>query len=245
MSTLIVPIGGLGTRFSSQGFTEPKPLIDIKGRPMIIRALETIDIPCNTTIIGLRRFEGYQRLIDVVKDYDRDIEFYLFDEVTEGPAITVKNLIQRLDIPFYEPFFTMNCDQIMSWNGRKFYEFCINSFTGPRPDGVVVTFEGGDTRHSFVKLNEKATPILFKEKEKISNVALTGIHYWRNTEIYVNAVINMVRANDRAPNKEFYIAPAYNHIANKDNLFIYHIPRSTFHPVGTPEELQEYTNANI
>jgi len=244
MTTLIIPIGGTGSRFSEAGYTKPKPLIEIQGEPMIIKALRSIDLPVSRTLLAVRRFEGYKDLIQAVNNYDPAIEIYEFDTVTSGPAITVRDAIYRYGVPDSTPIFTANCDQIMRWNGTKFYEFCLGSVISARPRGVVVTFEGGDTRHSFVSLDSKGIPVEFREKKKISNIALSGIHYWESAELYNGCVDDMILAKDTAPNGEFYIAPAYNYILDKSGIYIYHIPKSTFCPVGTPDELDAY-NANL
>jgi NDP-sugar pyrophosphorylase family protein len=39
---IVIPMAGLGTRFSNAGYTIPKPLIDIEGKPMIQQAVETL-----------------------------------------------------------------------------------------------------------------------------------------------------------------------------------------------------------
>ena len=39
---IVIPMAGLGTRFSNAGYTTPKPLIDIEGKPMIQQAVETV-----------------------------------------------------------------------------------------------------------------------------------------------------------------------------------------------------------
>ena len=39
---IIIPIGGKGERFYKQGYTEPKPLIDILGKPMILHVLDNL-----------------------------------------------------------------------------------------------------------------------------------------------------------------------------------------------------------
>lgn len=231
---LVIPIGGLGTRFSSAGITTPKPLIDIKGKPMAVRAIESFGT-LDRVVVGLRRFEGYEELEKALKGLAQVV---LFDEVTEGPAITIADVLTRVQAKGKEPLFTANCDQIMDWDGLEFIDWCLNSETY----GAVVTFEGGEAnKHSFVE-TKKGIPVRYTEKIKISNTALTGIHYWVDVQTYTSCVNRMKWENLRAPNGEFYVSLAYNYIHS--NTRIYHIPKSWFHPVGTPQELKEYLDAN-
>ena len=39
---IVIPMAGLGSRFTNAGYTIPKPLIDIEGKPMIQQAVETL-----------------------------------------------------------------------------------------------------------------------------------------------------------------------------------------------------------
>lgn len=51
---VIVPIGGTGTRFSKQGYRYPKPLINIVGRPMLLRLIDHLSLrPCDTLWIAI------------------------------------------------------------------------------------------------------------------------------------------------------------------------------------------------
>ena len=42
-TTLILPMAGAGSRFFNVGYTDPKPLLDIEGVPMVIKAVQ--DLP--------------------------------------------------------------------------------------------------------------------------------------------------------------------------------------------------------
>ena len=41
---LIMPMAGMGTRFVQQGYSLPKPIIDVAGKPMFVRSVESIGI---------------------------------------------------------------------------------------------------------------------------------------------------------------------------------------------------------
>ena len=46
-TTIIIPLAGKGSRFVKEGYTTPKPLIDIDGSPMIVKATECLPIVNN------------------------------------------------------------------------------------------------------------------------------------------------------------------------------------------------------
>ena len=41
---IIVPMAGAGSRFEKAGYTFPKPLIEVKGQPMIAKVVENLDL---------------------------------------------------------------------------------------------------------------------------------------------------------------------------------------------------------
>jgi hypothetical protein len=47
---IIIPIGGIGSRFSKEGYRYPKPLINIVGRPMILRLIDNLSLTKDDTL---------------------------------------------------------------------------------------------------------------------------------------------------------------------------------------------------
>lgn len=47
---IIIPIGGIGSRFQTEGYRFPKPLINIVGRPMIAWLIERLSIQPHDTV---------------------------------------------------------------------------------------------------------------------------------------------------------------------------------------------------
>lgn len=44
-TNVLIPMAGLGSKFKNAGFKNPKPLIDVAGKPMIQRVIENINLP--------------------------------------------------------------------------------------------------------------------------------------------------------------------------------------------------------
>ena len=40
MVNIVIPMAGLGSRFANAGYENPKPFIDVSGKPMIARVME-------------------------------------------------------------------------------------------------------------------------------------------------------------------------------------------------------------
>ena len=40
---ILIPLGGIGLRFKKLGFTEPKALINVSGKPIIYNLIDNLD----------------------------------------------------------------------------------------------------------------------------------------------------------------------------------------------------------
>lgn len=225
-------MAGLGIRFATQGFTLPKPLIDINGEPMIAKAIRTLDLDANYLFVIAKNGFTY-RVKEVIQNVKPDAKFIEIDYLTEGPAVTsmlFKDLIDNDD-----ELVIANCDQILEWNSNT---FLINARLY---DGCVVTYHTNTEKNSYARLDKNGFVTEIKEKEVISDASLNGIHYWKHGKYFVESAMEMIACEDRAPNGEFYIGPTYNYMIQKGlKVGIYHIPNSQHHAVGVPSDLERY-----
>lgn len=47
---VVIPIGGIGSRFAKQGYRYPKPLINIVGRPMLLWLIDNLSLRSSDTL---------------------------------------------------------------------------------------------------------------------------------------------------------------------------------------------------
>jgi NDP-sugar pyrophosphorylase family protein len=225
-------MAGRGSRFTEKRILIPKPLIDIHGRPMIQRAVESLDLDGQWKFI-VRIDEHLDRVSDMIRTIKPGADIINIDYVTEGPASTA--LLFKDDINNDEELVIANCDQIMEWTSNRFLDY-VRYY-----DGAVVTYHADTDKNSYARVNKEGLVQEIREKQVISNISLNGIHYWKKGRYFVEAAESMIAANDRAPNGEFYIGPSYNHmIAQGHTVGIYHIPNQFHHPVGVPDDLDEF-----
>jgi NDP-sugar pyrophosphorylase family protein len=225
-------MAGRGSRFTEKKILIPKPLIDIHGKPMIQRAVESLDLDGNWKFI-IRIDEHQDRVGNMIRTIKPGADIINIDYVTEGPASTA--LLFRDDINNDEELIIANCDQIMEWTSGRFLDYVRHY------DGAVVTYHADTDKNSYARVNKAGLVQEIREKQVISNISLNGIHYWKKGRYFVEAAEAMIEADDRAPNGEFYIGPSYNHmIAQGHTVGIYHIPNQFHHPVGVPDDLDEF-----
>ena len=232
MVNIVIPMAGNGSRFPKEKYFYPKPLLDVNGQPMIRRAILSTGFEGKWHFV-LRDNEFLELTKKVILETVKDPEFVVVDYETEGPACSV--LLFKDKINNDNELIVLNCDQILEWDCKLFYHN-VQLY-----DGAVVTYYSDSEKNSYAKINSKGIVTELREKEVISNIALTGIHYWKKGRYFVDSAESMMADNERAPNGEFYVAPTYNYMINqKLSVGIYHIPNEQFHPTGIPVDLDKF-----
>jgi NDP-sugar pyrophosphorylase family protein len=235
MINIVIPMAGLGSRFTDAGYKKPKPFIDIDGKPMIVRVIENLYYP-EARYILIARKEHIDSEIDLVKKIEKDYnaEFIAIDKITEGTACTV--LFARKEINNDYPLLIANSDQIVDIKMTDFIDDCFRK----KLDGHILCFDDLELnpKWSFAKINESGHVVEVKEKEVISNLATVGIYLFTRGNDFVDGAIDMIINNDRVRN-EFYTCPVYNYlIRRKRKIGTFCIDFNQMHGLGTPEDLK-------
>lgn len=228
---IIIPMAGSGSRFFKAGYKDPKPLIDVNGKPMIQRVVENIQIPGNYIfIVQAEHYEKYN-LEDTLTSLVPGCKIIQVNGVTDGAARTVLLATQYIDNS--RPLVIANSDQLLDWDSSDF----ISQLLDIGSDGNMALFLANEDKWSYAKIKNNRI-IEVAEKIVISNNASTGIYGWANGSDYVKYAEQMIKKDIRV-NNEFYICPVYNE-AIQDNKRILPIFIEKMHGLGTPEDLQNY-----
>ncbi len=235
---IIIPMAGLGSRFSEEGYALPKPFIDVDGQPMIVRVLENLIFPGAKYILIARseHLEHYPEMVNFIKAKFPNIQFVSVNQLTEGTACTI--LYARHLINNENPLLIANSDQLIDINISDF----INDAIKRDLDGSILCFRDSERnpKWSFAKLGEDNLVIQVKEKKAISDLATVGIYYFHRGTDFVNSAIDMIINNDRV-NNEFYTCPSYNYAINSGKrVGTYLINANQMHGIGTPSDLNNY-----
>ena len=227
---VLIPMAGAGSRFQNAGYTFPKPLIEVRNKPMIQLVVENLNVKCKFIyIVQESHFEKYnlKYLLNLITT---DCEIVTVNGVTEGAACTT--LLAKEFINNDKHLIIANSDQFIEWDSNKFYYFITEEL-----DGSILTFESTHPKWSFIK-EDKGIITEVAEKKPISNVATVGIYHWRRGSDYVKYAEQMIRKNIRV-NNEFYVAPVYNE-AISDGLEFKKFNISKMWGIGTPEDLNYF-----
>ena len=82
-------MAGAGQRFQQRGYTFPKPLIEIDGKPMIQVVVENINIDANYIFIVQKEHYEIYNLKYLLELIAPNCKIVIVNEKTEGAACTV------------------------------------------------------------------------------------------------------------------------------------------------------------
>jgi len=229
---VLIPMAGAGTRFEKAGFTFPKPLIDVNGKPMIQTVVDNLNIEAkHIFIVQKSHYEKYN-LKETLSLISPGCEIVQTEGVTEGAACTT--LLARDLIDNEQPLLIANSDQFVDWNSNEF----MYSMTADTVDGGILTFKSTHPKWSYAKLNEFGFVSEVAEKKPISDTATVGVYFWKKGCDYVKYADRMI-ANEKRVNNEFYVCPVFNEAIN-DNKKIKIFDVQKMWGLGTPEDLDKF-----
>ena len=231
---VLIPMAGAGSRFQRAGYTFPKPLIEVRGKPMIQLVVENLNIDARHIFVVQKSHYEQYNLKHLLKLISPGCEIVQVDGMTEGAACTT--LLAKQFINNDEPLIFANSDQFLDWDSNEF----MYSMEADQIDGGMLTFKATHPKWSFAKLDDHGYVSEVAEKKPISDIATAGIYYWKHGKDYVKYAEQMIEQNSRT-NGEFYVAPVYNW-AIRDGKKIGIGMVDEIYELGTPEYLERYLN---
>jgi len=231
---VLIPMAGAGSRFEQAGYTFPKPLIDVNGKPMIQAVVNNLNIDAeHIFIVQKSHYEKYN-LKEVLSQISPNCRVVQVDGVTEGAACTT--LLAKEYINNDEPLLMANSDQYVNWDSNEF----MYSMVGDGVDAGILTFPSTHPKWSYAKLDEYGFVSEVAEKKPISKIATVGIYYWAKGSDYVKYAEEMIRKDVRT-NNEFYVCPVFNEaILDNKKVKVYSINERDMWGLGTPEDLDNF-----
>tara|TARA_R110001592_G_scaffold12579_8_gene59685 strand:+ start:8206 stop:9570 length:1365 start_codon:yes stop_codon:yes gene_type:complete len=230
--TVLIPMAGAGSRFQQAGYTFPKPLIDVKGKPMIQVVTDNLNIKANYVYVVQKEHREKYNLDTLLNLITPKCKIVEVSGVTEGAACTA--LLAKKYIDNDSPLFFANSDQYVEWDSNEF----LYKMNETDADGGIVTFKATHPKWSFAKVNKQGLVTEVAEKNPISDTATVGYYYWKKGSDFVKYADQMIDKDIRV-NKEFYVCPVFNE-AIKDGKKIRIFNVENMWGLGTPEDLNFY-----
>ncbi len=235
---IVVPMAGRGSRFADRGYTLPKALIDVAGRPMIdvvIRNLRPVAAHRFVFVVQAAQLRAHE-LGARLAEWAPGCRIATVDGVTEGAACTVLAAEPLLDAD--APLMIANCDQWVDIDIDRY----LGAFSASGADGTMLTMEAHDPKWSFVEPRADGTVARVVEKQVISDIATVGVYNFARAGDFCSGARQMIAA-ERRVNGEFYVAPVYNELIDAGARITWYpvaADGAGMHGLGTPDDLDAF-----
>ncbi len=207
-TTNLVPMAGSGKRFSEVGYKEPKPLISVSGKPMVVQSVNSAPSSERQIFVCLKEHLDKYPLKDVLQKEFPKSEVLSLSHLTEGQACTCLEAKEELDMD--RPLLITPCDSSVVSDIRRLKTL----FDNPGVDAMIWTFRKhpssarkpemyGWVRHE----NNKAIGVSVKipiSQNPFEDHAIVGLFWFRRAGDFVRAANQLIEKNRRV-NNEFYV----------------------------------------
>lgn len=239
---IVIPMAGIGKRFIEAGYKNPKPFIQVDGKPMIQHVYELFSGQSHTWFICNEEHISNNDTIKILKKISNDTGtvFSIPNENRKGPVDAVLQIARYL--PNDDEVIVSYCDFGTSWDYNSFLE------ESRKADGAIACYTGfhphmlGSDNYAFVKMNgEYAVKVQEKKpftNDRMSELASNGIYYFKSGKILKHYFQKLYDQNITVGG-EFYVSEVYN-LMIKDGLKVVCPLIKHMLQWGTPHDLEIY-----
>lgn len=242
---MVVPMAGLGKRFSDVGYKDPKPLIQVAGATMIEQTLRMLPKPSQRVLVARSEHSTTEAFKATLASTDPTPQVITLDRVTEGQAITAQIGVKEVDpnrpvlIPPCDAGYVYNLEEwarlenepstdCIVWCARNH----LPSIWYPALSGWIhADPKTGDAKAMAVKKLVDDVPI----EEQFP---LTGTFWFRTGQVFLDGVDELVESGERV-NNEWYIDTVAKRMIER-GMSVKAFIVDKFMPWGTPNELKTF-----
>ena len=233
-------MAGEGSRFLKEGWTTPKPLIELNGQPLFKHAISSVtdkDIQMKYSFIVRQEHIDKYQIDKGIRSFLPEANLFSVVKTTRGAVETC--LIAENAIADDDAVIVMDCD--LEFRSKKFMEIIKQILNKPIEEatgGALVSFESNEPRYSYAALGEDGFVARTAEKEVISNHALCGAYFFASGRRF-KQIAHLLLAEPAFTKPEYYVSLLFNYLL-KDGEKVWLAPMEEYYSCGTPEELKRY-----
>ncbi len=223
----VIPMMGLGERFSKVGYSEVKPMVRINSNHLIKKVIDpvlekfqSVYVICNKDIeLQIRSVYDNSKVVIIV-----------LNNLTKGAADTLYQASEFL--PKDKKIACLDCDTILHRSAidKLFGDFCNAILTFIDQDKIGI--------YSYVNIDSNNNIVEIKEKEAISTIANAGVYVFENVDVLKNSCYNILLKPG-----ELYLSRAVDDAINNGNIFKSIDITNSFDCCGTPAQLKTYSRS--
>jgi len=237
-------MSGMGNRFINAGYTEPKPLIMVDGKPIIEHVCNLFPGEEKFTFICNSKHLKETNMLEVLKRIKPNANIIEIPNHKKGPVYAVSSISDLLDDD--EEIIVNYCDFSTYWDYKDFLLHTRNRGA----DGAIPAYKGfhphmlGSTNYAFIR-DDKQWMFEIKEKEpftdnRMEEYASNGTYYFKKG-LFVKKYFDKLMSRDINLKGEYYVSLVYNLLVEDGlKVSIYEIQHML--QWGTPEDVQEYNS---
>lgn len=228
---LALPMAGAGSRFSKEGYAEPKPFIKINGKNMVEQAVRCLPKTDDVVYACLR---GHQ---------SPGQNTVWIDSVLGGQACSTERIVDVIEPD--KSILISACDNGVFYDTDKFLELVNDE----ENDIIVWTYRNNYTSHlqpnSYSWANCDSNGNVnridvknFTGQNPLNEYAITGTMFFRTREIFQRSLKHLYR-NDNRVNGEFYVDSMINEAISL-GYKVKNFEINNYICWGTPNDLKTY-----
>lgn len=237
-----MPMAGEGSRFARAGWTTPKPLIELRGVPLFLRAINSVAIEgveMKYSFIVRQEHIDNQHIDQLIKAIQPDARVFSVLKTTRGAVETC--LVAESAIDDEDAVVVMDCD--LEFRSKRYNELVAQALAMPAAEadgGALVSFESDNPRYSYAEIDDEGRVLRTAEKEPISNHALCGAYFFGSGKDF-KRIAHQLLEDGTHGKAEFYVSLLYNYLLGEGKV-VRLAPMEEYYSYGTPEELMFYSN---
>jgi NDP-sugar pyrophosphorylase family protein len=202
-------LAGHGSRFSKAGYEDPKPIIPVSGKPMIIQAANSLPNSETHRFVTLKEHLNNYPLEDILKDEFPNSKIISIDTVTSGQAITCELGLGKDDDD--KSLLIAATDNGMIYDNIKYQELLESNDV----DAIIFTFKNhvssknNPQMYGWVKTdgNDNAADVSVKvpiSNNPYNDHAIVGTFYIKKVAYFKEALKSLLD-KDIKVNGEYYV----------------------------------------
>ena len=246
-TTLILPMAGAGSRFSVKGYKNPKPLLDVSGKYMIVQAVNCLPKTNNKVFICLQQHIDDYDIKNILENEYTNCKVFSIDKITEGQACTSEIGIDKSNLDLNNSILISACDNGVYYDIDKYQQLVDDKSV----DIIVWSFRNNPTSknnpnmYAWMEVDENdyiksvSCKKFDENKHDLKNShVIIGTMFFRKAEYFINGLDENYIDNVRT-NGEFYVDDVINQNI-KQGLRVKVFEVDNYICWGTPDDYETY-----
>ncbi len=239
---IVIPMSGQGQRFQNAGYTTPKPLIEVAGKPIIEHVIQCFPKEENFLFICNEEHLRTTPMEEILRKAAPKGKILGIPTHKLGPVYAVSKGFDAIKDD--DEVIVNYCDFSKAWDWQGFLQHMHKE----KADGGMAAYRGfhphmlGTTNYAFIREHRQTLKEIQEKKpftqNRMQEFASDGTYYFRNGSLLKQYFQKLMELGISTQG-EFYVSMVYNLMAqDQKKVRIHEIDHML--QWGTPEDLEEF-----